>query len=204
MVTKEQLHDPCGGHLSLDFVNAAGRTSRGIENERLVDYRALLTWSAQAGCVPPRLERALVTRSRKHPTRAAEVWKRALELREAAFTAFHDDLHERRPRKAAFETINAELSRALAHARVEPEGRAFGWTWDLGDTPLDAPLWPIARAIAELLVSPERERVKECAGETCLWLFIDRSRNQGRRWCDMKSCGNQAKVRRHRSRNRTT
>jgi predicted RNA-binding Zn ribbon-like protein len=28
-------------------------------------------------------------------------------------------------------------------------------------------------------------------------LFLDTSRNRSRRWCDMKDCGNRAKVKRH-------
>ena len=43
--------------------------------------------------------------------------------------------------------------------------------------------------------------MKQCADDRgCGWLFLDTSRNQSRRWCSMKSCGNRAKVRRHRSR----
>jgi predicted RNA-binding Zn ribbon-like protein len=30
-----------------------------------------------------------------------------------------------------------------------------------------------------------------------VWLFIDASKNATRRWCDMASCGNRAKARRH-------
>ena len=37
----------------------------------------------------------------------------------------------------------------------------------------------------------------ECAGEDCGWLFLDTSKNHSRRWCDMKSCGNRAKVGKH-------
>jgi predicted RNA-binding Zn ribbon-like protein len=38
-------------------------------------------------------------------------------------------------------------------------------------------------------------RVKVCPA--CRWLFLDRSKNQSRRWCDMKVCGNRAKVHQH-------
>jgi predicted RNA-binding Zn ribbon-like protein len=52
-------------------------------------------------------------------------------------------------------------------------------------------------AAAELLSSPESALLKVCAGEDCGWVFLDRSRNQARRWCDMKTCGNTEKARRH-------
>ena len=61
-------------------------------------------------------------------------------------------------------------------------------------------LWPIIRSSADLLVSDELELVKICDNDECRWLFLDTSRNHRRRWCDMKVCGNRAKVRRFRAR----
>lgn len=46
------------------------------------------------------------------------------------------------------------------------------------------------------LLRPETlSRVKTCPN--CGWLFVDRSRNASRLWCDMAVCGNRAKARRH-------
>jgi predicted RNA-binding Zn ribbon-like protein len=67
---------------------------------------------------------------------------------------------------------------------------------------LDRMLWPLAHSAAELLASSERARVRLCEGEDCGWLFLDTSRNGARHWCDMKDCGNRAKVRRFRERQR--
>jgi len=50
---------------------------------------------------------------------------------------------------------------------------------------------------------PGEHRVRECDGASCTWLFLDRTKNRSRRWCDMKSCGNAAKARRHRARRRS-
>ena len=61
-------------------------------------------------------------------------------------------------------------------------------------------MWPIARSAAELLVSSDRALVKEGASDDCLWLFLDGTKNHKRRWCEMKTCGNRAKVRKHRRR----
>ena len=46
-----------------------------------------------------------------------------------------------------------------------------------------------------LLAMPEQERMKICGN--CGWLFIDRSKNKSRTWCDMAVCGNRAKAIRH-------
>ena len=45
-----------------------------------------------------------------------------------------------------------------------------------------------AEAAAELLASPTLDRVRECAGHPCGWLFIDTSRNRSRRWCSRPRC----------------
>lgn len=44
--------------------------------------------------------------------------------------------------------------------------------------------------------------LKECADETCRSVFYDRSRNRSGRWCSMSACGNRAKVRAWRERQR--
>jgi hypothetical protein len=46
-------------------------------------------------------------------------------------------------------------------------------------------------------------RFKECADPTCCSVFYDRSKNRSGRWCDMAVCGNRAKVRAFRERERT-
>lgn len=45
--------------------------------------------------------------------------------------------------------------------------------------------------------------LKECAGQDCTAVFFDRSKNHSGRWCSMSSCGNRAKVRAWRERQRT-
>jgi predicted RNA-binding Zn ribbon-like protein len=172
-------------------------------NERLVDYAALLRWSSEAESLTPARARRLGRVAGDQPAVAAKALERALALREAIFEVFSADAHGKAPPPAELARLNSELESALAHARVERSAAGFAWAWAFDDEP-DAPLWPNARAAAELLVSPERRLVRECASETCLWLFVDRTRNHGRRWCEMKGCGNLSKVRRHRKRRRAS
>ena len=46
------------------------------------------------------------------------------------------------------------------------------------------------------------ERMKACRAEDCRWAFYDRSRNRSRAWCSMSECGNRAKARSYRARQR--
>ena len=54
-----------------------------------------------------------------------------------------------------------------------------------------------AAAISAMKLFSEdmKERVKICPN--CDWLFVDRSKNRSRVWCDMQVCGNRAKAGKH-------
>jgi predicted RNA-binding Zn ribbon-like protein len=61
---------------------------------------------------------------------------------------------------------------------------------------MDGMLDPIVWSAAELMRGGEIERIKVCSNHTCGWLFVDRSKNRSRRWCQMSDCGNNEKSRR--------
>jgi predicted RNA-binding Zn ribbon-like protein len=53
----------------------------------------------------------------------------------------------------------------------------------------------LAVSALSLLASDAWKRIKIC--RNCRWLFIDKSRNSSRLWCDMSVCGNRHKAKRH-------
>lgn len=60
--------------------------------------------------------------------------------------------------------------------------------------------WPgfVAAQLPALLeLRRVRTHLKICRNPECGWLYLDRTRNQSRVWCDMAACGNRAKVNRY-------
>jgi predicted RNA-binding Zn ribbon-like protein len=53
----------------------------------------------------------------------------------------------------------------------------------------------LAVSALSLLADNAWKKVRIC--RNCRWLFIDRSRNSSRLWCDMSVCGNRHKAKRH-------
>ncbi len=84
----------------------------------------------------------------------------------------------------------------------EADESGFRWDWVGSPVPVERLLWSVARSAGELLTASELDRIRECASDRCSWLFLDCSRSRRRRWCDMKTCGNRAKARRHYQRTR--
>jgi predicted RNA-binding Zn ribbon-like protein len=92
--------------------------------------------------------------------------------------------------------MNKRLSKAMSHARIIPSETGFSWDFHDSTDALDGILNPIIRSAVDLLVSEHVKKLKTCADPTCGWVFLDKSRNNSRRWCDMKDCGNRAKAKR--------
>jgi predicted RNA-binding Zn ribbon-like protein len=134
------------------------------------------------------------------PQESAAVLERAIALRDTIYRIFtaHGDGSAPAPPDLAL--LNAALAGAMPHRRLAVAAHGYEWEWEADPAALAQMLWPVAVSAADLLTSPDLERVRECAGATCNWLFIDRSKNRSRRWCDMQECGNVEKVRRYRRR----
>jgi len=60
----------------------------------------------------------------------------------------------------------------------------------------------LAGSLSSMLRRVHPPRLKLCEAEGCGRLFYDESRSRTRRWCDSRTCGNRARVRRHRARSR--
>jgi len=64
------------------------------------------------------------------------------------------------------------------------------WTWVIAR---------IAASLGEMLADREVERIKVCANSDCRWVFHDPTKGRTKRWCNDRTCGNRARVRRARA-----
>ena len=189
--------DFIGGRVCLDFANTTSQRESGSARERLHGYEDLVRWCLRAELFGGTEARRLLDEARARPEEAARAWRRALELRESIFALASAAARREPPPAAALELLNAVLSEGMGRRRLRPAECGLTWAWAEAADGLDWMLWPLAYSAAELLSSSDVERVKECGGDSCDWLFLDASRNGSRRWCVMEDCGNRAKARRH-------
>jgi predicted RNA-binding Zn ribbon-like protein len=199
--TKQANWKLVGGRLCLDFINTVGgRAGATVLRDKLADYGDLLEWTRLAGIANPTESRNLARHAAAHRHESKATLRRAVQLREALYRIFKSAAEGRRPRVADLDTLSQELRIARARERLTHTGGAFAWTWQDGETALDRVLWPVSLSAADLLTSGDLSRLRQCGGPECGWMFLDTSRNRSRYWCDMKDCGNRAKVSRFRQR----
>src|SRR4051794_8687848 len=65
---------------------------------------------------------------------------------------------------------------------------------------VDGALGRLLAIVARARADGTWERLKVCLADDCQWAYYDRSRNRSSVWCDMRVCGNRAKVRSYRER----
>jgi predicted RNA-binding Zn ribbon-like protein len=200
--TQAVAFDLSAGHLSLDFANTLDDRPGDSPQEYLNSYDDLLAWSRQAQTISDSEAQRLREQAEKHPVEASNVLQKAIVLREALFRTFRSVAQGASPEDEDLAMLNSALSEAMCHVCIVPQTGGFQWDWTTGPENLDRVLWPVVRSAANLLTSDELSETRVCASENCDWLFLDTSKNHSRRWCNMKTCGNRAKARRHYERTR--
>ena len=194
-----------GGDVALDLVNTVDWTPDGLVDERLAGYDALTRWAEGAGVLPAATGAALRERAAARPAEAGAALAEAHALRallERAFAAVAAD----RPVPAdALDALDRAFGDALGRLRLAADAadpRRVTWAWRGWGEALDCPLWPVVWGAARLLASEERARVRRCGAPRCGWMYVDRSRNGLRRWCQTDVCGAREKARRYHARKR--
>jgi predicted RNA-binding Zn ribbon-like protein len=171
-------------HLCIDFVNSlfTDHTGGGTVYDRLASDEWQRWFSERCGVTPERPPGA-VTYGRLVQLRG--LLRRLLESRQP-------------PRRAELAALNVFLSPPqswqLAKTGTTVECRLM---WRKEDWL--AVMAATVVSYANLLVGGGLDRIRTCSNPNCTFVFSDDSRNQTRRWCDAKSCGNLVKVRRHRA-----
>ncbi|HEX7029603.1 MAG TPA: ABATE domain-containing protein [Gammaproteobacteria bacterium] len=190
-----------GGHVAVDFVNTVSSWNSDMPGDYLGDFDDFLQWNEMAGLMGPNSLRNLrATDERDQALAIAEVRR----LRQSLHEILVARATGRPLPRGALEHLNDVIRKTAAWRRLaadeDTDYRDICCLWDFSGAPAIAALGPVAWKAAELLELGDLERLKECPGENCGWLFLDTSKNRSRQWCSMKTCGNTAKVRRFRER----
>jgi predicted RNA-binding Zn ribbon-like protein len=182
--------------LCLDFANTLFWRGSNPE-ESLHDFAELLEWCVKAAVLSKHEAIEYRPLAKNDPAQASEIFSEAIAMREAIYRIVYSAASGKVPAETDLRTLNEGLKRAPVRGRIEHSGNAFGWRVERTKSAAAAMLAPVLWSAADLLVGPSLARVRHCANDRCLWLFLDESKNSTRRWCSMQSCGNRAKAHRH-------
>jgi len=185
-IPRELIAHQVGGHLALDFCNTAGEHLAASPDEFLRDWESFVRWAAQVGLI--------ASDSYFELLRKPQAVEPIVKLRDAIYR-----LGLAAAGKRELSESDIALVRKYADAKkpqVEIHKGKLYWKPFLsrGAQELCAVL---ASEALSLFCSPKAARIGVCEGGMCGWLYVDESRGQRRRWCDMNDCGSRAKARRY-------
>ena len=196
-----------GGRLCLDFVNSVGGREELEEKpypeniivkDKLENFNDFITWGKDIGIITEAERKYLLNLNSSEKKETEITFKRAIELRESLFKIIYDVINNKEPDEKMIQILNREYSIANENRKLVYMNNKIEWQFSRDPFKPDYLIWVIAESVVKLLSSEVISRVKICAGDDCGWLFLDTSKNKSRQWCDMKDCGNVAKVRRFR------
>jgi predicted RNA-binding Zn ribbon-like protein len=191
--------DIVGGNAALDLINTVSGWDHDPE-DWVPAVSGFLGWARMSGLLDAR-EKNQADRQAAASTATAERILASMKVLRLTLRRLVGSLEQGDdPGSEDLSLINRWARRlALArHVRVGRDRIEFALKKDL--PALLLPGLRVTAAALALLENPPAARIKTCRGRNCGWIFMDRSKNRSRRWCDMSVCGNLSKARRFRAR----
>jgi len=185
----------------LRFVNTL-TYDRGRPTEHLPDMPAVLSWLRRERLLSDRVASMERARLGHDPEESDRRIDRFRHLRDVIRAASEEQAATGSISLERVRDLNHILRHGLHYHQLEagPDHARYGLA-KVGDH-LDQARATIAGTFAAFLAEDHPDRLRVCANSGCREIFIDRSPTGRRRWCNMRTCGNQAKVAAHRQRHR--
>jgi predicted RNA-binding Zn ribbon-like protein len=165
----------------------------GAPEDRVATPEALRAWLADRSLASPDAPLASVER----------VLPAFRDLRALIHDVTERLVADGRPSRRQVQRLNRVMRDGLHYHRLEPSSDGSRFTVGQVGDELDQARSAIAGSLAHYLADHDVARLRICAADDCRWRFVDRSPTGRRVWCDMRTCGNRAKVARHRERQRS-
>ncbi len=191
-----------GGDVVLDFVNTvAWRLESDRRVDRLPDATAVIGWVGAVELLEVGTVEHLSAEAAANPSAADAVAAQARALREALYRLLQPIAVGEAPEDAEVDGVRHAMADAFKHAEITS---VMPLRWSIPVRSVrDLPRL-VALSAWRLLQFDDLTRLRQCRDAACGWLFLDRSKNASRVWCNAADCGNRTRVRRHQQRHRAT
>lgn len=188
-----------GGHPALNLINTVEYRGRTEPKDRLITIDRLLSWCEIAGVIDGQESSDLRNLLQTDREAGQAALQEVRNLREAARKALGAMMNGTVD-ATALELLRARIERAARAVRVTIDDSGSKFTRREDAAGFNILVDRIALLIEAAFAIAGRERLRECEGSNCDWLFFDRSRSGVRRWCHPGQCGNAERVRNFRAR----
>jgi predicted RNA-binding Zn ribbon-like protein len=186
-----------GGCPVFDFTNTINNRNSPQQQQYdyLGDYEQLLLWNVKAGILTAERIKLLSRYASEHRAEGELAFLKAKHAREILYQLFSSIGKQQPVAPAIQNSFNEILSACFGKLRLDITATGPDVNFEGQNVSLDEPVCLIMKSAYDILTNEDFARLKECP--SCGWLFIDRTKNAGRRWCDMRVCGSRDKAKRY-------
>ena len=171
--------------------------------DALASFDAYVAWLEGAGLLDAERGDTVRRRSLLQPAGATAALLEARRMRAALRTLAEGTRGSEEDNALALAEVNRVLGRSAGMRRIERRGTGeFARTFVATGDAFAGLLLPLVESATDSMVRGELDRVRRCANPPCARVFYDDTKNRSRRWCEMTTCGNRAKAKRHREKTR--
>jgi predicted RNA-binding Zn ribbon-like protein len=186
--------DFVGGLPCLNFTNTAGGHTKIREVERIPTFGDVINWALYAELISPAEAKTLHAVIKTKPKDAPQRVRELQAFRESLHRLVTAIAHKEEPPRPDFTRVRGTISKALSAAELKPGESEFDWSADADVLGLGTVIARVALSAHHMLSREKPSQLRQC--EICTWLFIDRTKNQKRRFCRQDACGNKSRAER--------
>ncbi len=184
-----------GGCFCFDFTNTMHSRVDKNTYDYITSYNDILNWSERVKLLPNERLKKLRSYAGQNKKEAEQKLKEIIDKREILYAVFSSIIRNKISDVSVTEEFNNILSDSLSKLRLQINKQKINIEWNENEIDLSEPLWIVYKNAFDILTSTPINRIKEC--KACGWLFLDKSKNNSRTWCNMQSCGSIEKSKRY-------
>jgi predicted RNA-binding Zn ribbon-like protein len=192
---KNSVSPQDGGTPALNFVNTL--KNRGTENPKdyLTDYEAFVYWCYQAKVIDYDYYQQLSLEGYCYAHEASAVFEQVINARFMLYQIFLPVIKGEPADEIFMREFNSTIDTASKYLRYESTATGLQQVWFNIDEEIAAPLWMVVKSAADLLLKADPKKIRQC--KTCGSMFLDKTKNGIRRWCNSSACGGLLRAKRY-------
>jgi predicted RNA-binding Zn ribbon-like protein len=176
---------PDGDVPVLQFVNTLHRRATD-RKDYLKNYDCFLDWAYDAGIVEDAVYNTLAFESYSYWPEAEIIFERVKSFRECFRDLVICLMEGIAPYPQLVNNFNMYFEEVKQHLSLNMNGYGMYEIWVDTHEQIAFPLWRLIKDARDFLMTTDGQFIKKC---NCGNLFIDRSKNGKRRWCNRATCG---------------
>lgn len=178
----------------LQFINTMRDRGGKQTKEYLNSYDDFLTWCYEIKIIDLDEYNILDLEQYCYQHEAASILNRVILAREMLNELIHCLITDVPVHKQTIEHFNLINNEANSHLRFEFTSYGLQEIWFKTTEEMAAPLWIIIKQAGDFFQSGDIKYIKKCR---CGSLFLDKTKNSKRQWCNPLNCGNTYRCKKH-------